>query len=256
MPWDPLQYEKFKEERFAPFEDLFSLIKVCDGISAVDLGCGTGELTRRLADRLPGSFVVGIDNSPQMLEKAYAQQRPGLNFALGDISNLNGRWDLVFSHAAIHWLDDHITLIPRLMTYVKPGGQLALQVPSNHRHPSHAMIIETAREEPFATALCGWVRRSPVLEIDCYAELLHSSGGIGITVFEKVYPHILADAGAIVEWTSGTTLVPYLERLPGELHAGFLDSYLEKLLNFWPHGPVFYTFRRILMAATRGGRPK
>ena len=127
-----------------------------------------------------------------------------------------------------------------------------MQVPSNHRHPSHTMIIETAREEPFATALAGWVRHSPVLEIDRYAELLHSSGGTEITVFEKVYPHILADADAIVEWTSGTTLVPYLERLPLELHDGFLDSYRLKLRNLWPQGPVFYTFRRILFAATRG----
>jgi len=252
MPWDPGQYDKFKEERFAPFEDLFALTKVRAGMSAVDLGCGTGDLTRRLADRLPGSSVTGIDNSPRMLEKALALQCTGLAFTLGDISALNGQWDLVFSHAAIHWLDNHAALIPRLMTHVNTGGRLAVQVPSNHRHPSHTLIVETAGEEPFRTALDGWVRQSPVLDIDRYAELLHASGGTEITVFEKVYPHLLDDAEAIVEWTSGTTLIPYLERLPVELHAGFLDSYRKKLLNIWPRGPVFYTFRRILMAATRG----
>lgn len=253
MPWDPVQYHKFKEERFAPFADLFALIKVRDGISAVDLGCGTGELTRRLADRLPGSSVLGIDNSPQMLEKARALERPGLTFAAGDISALTGRWDLVFSHAAIHWLDNHAEIIPRLLTRVKPGGQLAVQLPSNHRHPTHTLIMETAREEPFSTALAGWVRQSPVLEIDRYAELLHLCGGTEITVFEKVYPHLLANADAVAEWTSGTTLVPYLERLPQELHAGFLDRYRKKLHSIWPRGPVFYTFRRILMAATLAG---
>ena len=136
MPWDPVRYDKFKEERFATFEDLFALIKVRNGMSAVDLGCGIGELTRRLADRLPGSTVAGIDNSPGMLEKARAQQRPGLTFTAGDISALNGRWDLVFSHAAIHWLDNHAALIPRLMKHVNPGGQLAVQEPSNHKHPA------------------------------------------------------------------------------------------------------------------------
>jgi trans-aconitate 2-methyltransferase len=252
MPWDPNQYLKFREERSAPFADLVALIEFHEGMSVVDLGCGTGELTRRLADRLPGSSVVGIDSSPQMLEKALALERPGLNFAPGDISALTGQWDLVFSHAAIHWLDNHAELIPRLMFFVRPGGQLAVQLPSNHRHPAHILISETASEEPFATALAGWVRHSPVLEIDLYAELLHSSGGTEITVFEKVYPHLLADADALVEWTSGTTLVPYLERLHQELHAGFLDSYRKKLHAIWPRGPVFYTFRRILMAATRG----
>jgi trans-aconitate 2-methyltransferase len=186
-----------------------------------------------------------------MLEKALALQRPGLTFAAGDIAALTGRWNLVFSHAAIHWLDNHAALIPRLLTHVAPGGQLAVQVPSNHRHPSHTLIIDTAVEEPFATALAGWVRQSPVLEIDRYAKLLHLSGGTEITVFERVYPHLLADADALVEWTSGTTLVPYLERLPQELHAGFLDSYRKKLLNIWPRGPVYYTFRRIFMTATR-----
>jgi trans-aconitate 2-methyltransferase len=127
-----------------------------------------------------------------------------------------------------------------------------VHVPSNHRHPSHALIIETASEEPFRTALDGWFRQSPVLEIDRYAELLHLSGGIDITVIEKVYTHLLADADAIAEWTSGTTLIPYFERLPYELHDGFLKRYCEKLRNIWPQGPVFYTFRRILMAATRG----
>jgi trans-aconitate 2-methyltransferase len=138
------------------------------------------------------------------------------------------------------------------MTHVNHGGQLAVQLPSNHRHPTQTLIMETAREEPFATAFAGWVRLSPVLDIDRYAELLHISGGTEITVFEKVYTHLLADADALVEWTSGTTLVPYLERLPQKLHAGFLDKYLKKLQTLWPGGPVFYTFRRILMAATRG----
>jgi len=250
MPWDPGQYNKFQAERFAPFEDLFSLIRVREGMSVVDLGCGTGELTRRLADRLPGSSVVGIDSSLEMLEKAKEQARPWLTFAAGEIEKIDGRWDLVFSHAAIQWVDNHEKLIPRLMSLLTPGGQLAVQLPSNHRHPSMTMIVETAGEEPFRSELSGWVREPPVLEIDKYAELLHQSGGTEITVFEKVYGHIMDDADAIVEWTSGTALIPYFERLPGKLHPLFLDSYWEKLVRIWPHGPIYFTFRRIFMAAT------
>jgi trans-aconitate 2-methyltransferase len=250
MPWDPGQYNKFQAERFAPFEDLFALIRVREGMSVVDLGCGTGELTRRLADRLPGSSVVGIDSSPQMLETAKEHARPGLTFAEGEIENISGQWDLVFSHAAIQWVDNHNLLIPRLMSLLRPGGQLAVQLPSNHRHPSHSMIILTATEEPFRTALNGWVRVPPLLEIDRYVELLYRSGGTEITVFEKAYGHIMDDADAIVEWTSGTALIPYFERLPGELHPLFLNSYREKLATIWPHGPIYFTFRRIFMAAT------
>ena len=78
MPWDPEQYRKFQSERFAPFADLFDMIDVRPGLRVVDLGCGTGELTARLAEQLPGSDVLGIDASPQMLAQAQSLARPRL----------------------------------------------------------------------------------------------------------------------------------------------------------------------------------
>jgi trans-aconitate 2-methyltransferase len=253
MPWDPGQYERFRAERSLPFEDLFALIRVREGMSAVDLGCGDGGLTLRLSERLPESSVLGIDSSPEMLKRAKEKAGPGLSFAEGEIETVTGKWDLVFSNAAIQWVDDHQALIPRLMSLVRPGGQIALQLPSNHLHPSVAMILETAGEEPFRSALSGWVRHPPVLEIDRYAELLFIGGGAEITVFEKVYCHLMDDAGAIAEWTRGAALIPYLERLPVDLHTPFLDSYRDKLRGIWPGGPVFFTFRRIFMAADLTG---
>src|SRR5579859_2071520 len=126
VPWNPETYNKFQNERFAPFDDLMGLIKVRSGLKVIDLGCGAGELTRRLADALPGSDVVGIDNSAQMLERAKAQERPAqpsvaLRFEQRTIEEVEGQWDLVFSHAAIHWVSDHRSLIPRLLSLVKPG---------------------------------------------------------------------------------------------------------------------------------------
>lgn len=251
MPWDPDQYLKFKEERFAPFDDLADLVEARQGMSVLDLGCGNGELTRRLADRLPGCRVLGIDSSPQMLRNAEAFRRPGLDFALQEIGAVRGAWDLVFSNAALHWIDDQESMVSHVFSLMAPGGQLAVQVPSNHRHPSHAFIAETAAEEPFRTALQGWARHSPVLEIDAYARLLHQCGGARITAFEKVYCHHLPDADAVAEWTRGTTMVPYLDRLPVELKEPFMERYRRKLLDLWPRGEVFYTFRRTFFSATR-----
>ena len=89
MPWDPNQYHKFQEQRSAPFYDLLALVDVRPNLQVVDLGCGTGELTRQLADRLPGSKVTGLDSSPQMLEKAAAFTGPGLQFVQGDQAQLD-----------------------------------------------------------------------------------------------------------------------------------------------------------------------
>jgi trans-aconitate 2-methyltransferase len=251
MPWNPDRYQLFKKERFQPFDDLSRLIRQREGISVVDLGCGTGELTARLADNLPHSDVLGIDSSAEMLQRAAPYAREGLRFQLGSIDRVEGEWDLVFSHAAIHWIEDHPSLIERLYHLVRAGGQLAVQLPSNHTHPAHILIIELASEEPFRRALSGWTRRSPVLSIEDYAGLLYSAGAVEIVVFEKVYPHILESSDALADWTSSTTLVPYFERLPFELQEPFMQRYRARLRALWPDSPVFYGFKRILFAATR-----
>src|SRR5438876_674666 len=82
----------------APFEDLLAMIDLRDGMRVVDLGCGSGELTARLADALPDSDVVGIDSSEEMLGEAAKLARPGLRFEQGVIEEMSGEWDLVFSH--------------------------------------------------------------------------------------------------------------------------------------------------------------
>lgn len=253
MPWDPDQYLKFKQERFTPFEDLCALVTKRDGLSAIDLGCGTGELTKKLADSLPESTVVGIDSSEKMLEQSAAFAGERLSFLRGTVEEVNGSWDLVISNAVMQWIYDHSSLIPHLVGLVKPGGQLLVQVPSNERNPSHASIREVASEEPFKSALGGWVRISPVLEIDAYAAILHNAGIRKIIAFEKVYCHLLPDADAVSEWTRGTTLIPYLERLSPELQEQFLERYRSRLREYWPRGPVFYTFRRTFFGGERPG---
>jgi trans-aconitate 2-methyltransferase len=251
MPWNPERYNQFKAERSAPFEDLLQLIQIRPGLEVIDLGCGTGELTSRLAKLLPDSEVLGIDSSPDMLEKTQAFKAPNLSFQLRDIQEIEGAWDLIFSNAVIQWVEDHATLVPRLFSHLSPGGQLVVQLPSNHNHPAHRMIVETAAEQPFQSALSGWVRRPPVLPVEDYAELLFATGGQNLVVFEKVYPHVLENSDAVADWSAGTALLPYMERLEPALREPFMQRYRQKLHQHWPHSPVFYGFRRTLFAATR-----
>ena len=252
MPWDPKQYHKFQAERSAPFFDLLALVEVRPNLRVVDLGCGTGELTRQLADALPESDVTGIDTSSQMLDaaRAHSVSSPNLRFEKGDQAQLTGEWDLIFSNAALHWSENHQELIPRLYNKLAPGGQIAVQVPSNHNHISHQIYREVASEEPFRTALNSFQRYAPVLSIDEYARLLFASGAEDIVVFEKVYAHVLENADAVVEWISGTALVPYFERL-GEFKESFLDAIRDKMRAALPDTPVFYPFRRTFFSARK-----
>jgi len=231
MDWNPDQYHRFADERRQPFEDLWRLARVVPGLEVIDLGCGTGELTRELAGRLPGSRVLGLDSSEEMLRRARPLERPGLRFVHGRIEDLAGRFDLIFSNAALHWVDDHGELFPTLLEKLRPGGQLLVQVPSNHDHPAHRLAGTLAAEEPFRGA-----------------RVLHGAGAVEVELLEKVYLHQLADAEAVAEWTRGTTLLPYLGRL-GDLADAYLARYRERLAGLMPGRPVLFTFRRILMSA-------
>jgi trans-aconitate 2-methyltransferase len=249
MPWNPDLYHKFQAERSAPFFDLLALVEIRPNLKVVDLGCGTGELTRHLA-ALPGSQVTGIDSSTEMLEKTRGFATPNLHFEQGDQAQLRGDWDLIFSNAALQWSEQHKHLIPRLYERLNPGGQIAVQIPSNHNHISHQLYRETADEEPFKSVLNGFQRHAPVLSIDEYARLFFKCGAENVIVFEKVYPHVLEDADAVVEWISGTALVPYFERL-GQHKEEFLQVLREKMHAALPESPVFYPFRRTLFSARK-----
>jgi len=250
MPWNPDQYHKFQAQRAAPFYDLLALVEVRPNLKVVDLGCGTGELTRQLADKLPNSKVTGLDSSAQMLGKAASFSTPSLVFEQGDQSQLTGEWDLIFSNAALQWTENHAELIPYLYNKLTPGGQIAVQIPSNHNHISHQIYRETASEETFKSILNGFQRYAPVLSIDDYARLFFTCGAEDITVFEKIYPHVLEDSDAVVEWISGTALVPYFERL-GEHKDEFVQAIRKRMKTAMPNSPVFYPFRRTLFSARK-----
>jgi trans-aconitate 2-methyltransferase len=247
--WDPGQYRRFSAERAAPFFDLLALVRPVPGGRVVDLGCGPGELTAELHRRLEASETVGLDSSPAMLERAAAVAGDGLRFELGDIAEFaEDGWDVVFSNAALHWLPDHEPLFRRLVTALRPGGQLAVQMPANHDHPSHVVAAELAGEEPFRSALGGYRRTSPVQPPEWYADLLDRLGLADQHVRLQVYLHHLAARDEVVEWVKGTLLTDYEARMPAALFERFMVAYRERLLPRLDDGrPYRYPFKRLLL---------
>ncbi len=147
--WDPEQYRRFAAERAQPFWDLIELVATEPPIDrAVDLGCGAGDLTAALAERVGIAEMIGIDNSEAMLERAAEHRRPGLSFERGDIGGWGepGGFDLVVANASLHWVPDHPAVLGRWGSSLRPGGQLAVQVPANADHPSHLAAAEVASE--------------------------------------------------------------------------------------------------------------
>ena len=146
--WNPEQYNKFKGQRAKPFYDLKSLIERKPINQAVDLGCGTGELTRILFDDLKPEKMHGLDSSAEMLLESEKFKTPGLSFLSADITKYEPteKLDLIFSSAALQWVPHHELLFPKFLSWVSSGGQVAIQLPVNFEHPSHVVAAQVARK--------------------------------------------------------------------------------------------------------------
>jgi trans-aconitate 2-methyltransferase len=191
-----------------------------------------------------------------MLEQSAAFAGDGLRFRADDIADFaaedSGRYDLIFSNAALHWVPDHESLLRRLAGMLTEGGQLAVQVPANDDHLSHTTAVAVAGDAPFQEALGGHVRRSPVLAPERYAELLHELGFREQHVRLQVYAHQLESRDAVVDWVKGTTLTDYERRMPPELWPRFLERYRERLLPQLDDArPYLYPFKRMLFWGAR-----
>lgn len=253
-PWNPAQYKRFANERIRPFLDLLAMVTPVPGGRVVDLGCGTGELTRLLHDRTGAAETVGVDSSETMLAKSGEFAGRGLSFELADIATYRppAPFDVVFSNAALQWVPDHPALIPALARLVRAGGQFAFQVPANDDHTSHVTARDVAAEEPFRSALGGYERSWPVMPPEWYAEQLDAMGFSSLNVRLQVYGHHLPSSADVVEWVRGTYLTDYARRMPSHLYEQYLVRYRHVLLErIGERRPYFYAYKRILVHAVR-----
>jgi trans-aconitate 2-methyltransferase len=250
--WDPHQYNRFAAEREQPFWDLARLLEPVASPTVVDLGCGDGRLTASLGDVLDAASTVGVDSSPAMMAAAAAYVTDRVRFEVGDI----GGWeqgascDVVFANASLQWVPDHPAVLGRWARSLRPGGQLAVQVPANADHPAHLVAAELAGQ---------WLDDPPpdpvernVLPPEAYAELLDELGFGDQHVRLQVYVHHLASTAAVVEWVKGTTLTRFKEPLGVDQWPRFVDAYRQRLLAvLGDRSPYLYTFKRILMWGRR-----
>jgi trans-aconitate 2-methyltransferase len=256
MTWDPDQYARFSGERSRPFFDLLAQVRKERVGAAVDLGCGPGELTRALAERWPEAEVLGVDSSPEMLARAEQWSLPGrLGWQRADI----GSWrsdrplDLVFSNAALQWVEGHDALLPALVGMLAPGGVLAVQMPHNLDQPSHRTVAEVARRPRWRDRLEGvGLREGAVKPLAWYAALLRGLG-LAVDAWETTYLHILSGEDAVLEWLKGTGLRPALGRLSPEEAAEFLAEVGAGLRAAYPKtgANTFFPFPRLFFVAAR-----
>jgi trans-aconitate 2-methyltransferase len=250
---DPDQYARFADQRSRPFFTLLERIPEDLGPRRiVDLGCGSGELTQVIAQRWPAAKVLGLDNSPQMLTRALESEvSSNLNFIPGDIKDYSQPADMIFSNAALQWVDGHAELFPRLAGLINPGGIFAVQMPYSHVQRSHELIEETVRTGPWAAKLTDW-HRFRVQPLEWYVELMLGLG-FEVDAWETTYHFVLKGENPIFEWVKGTSLQPILTVLDDVESAEFISAYSTKLRDAYRQTPsgTIYPFNRIFFVARR-----
>jgi trans-aconitate 2-methyltransferase len=252
--WNPEQYEKFKNQRSLPFFDLMKMVEPRSGARVIDLGCGTGELTAELHKYMGAAESVGMDSSDEMLKKASAFTVEGIRFEIGHIDTWSAKaeYDLVFSNAALQWVGDHTDLFRRLRESLREGGQLAVQMPMNHDHPTHVIATAMSREEPWISKLKGqaYDKFKALKSVEDYASMLFRLGFKEQNVLLKVYPQVMESRDSVVEWVRGSMLTYFEARLTPDDFRRFVAEFKKRLFEVLPDDqPFFYPFKRVLMWA-------
>lgn len=254
--WDPDIYALYKVYRERPALDLLTAVPRDLSPSEIwDLGCGLGEQAALLSLRHPEAVVHGVDSSPDMLERARGLGAR-VDWVLGDIASFDPPLppDLIFTNAALQWVDDHAALFPRLAASLAPRGVLACQMPVVSDMAWRETLAEVAASGPWAERLRAAERVRPTHDArDYYGWLAEICPEVDI--WTTTYLHALHGQDPIVDWTMGTTLRPILDALtdPGE-KADFLEAWRERLAKDYPRRPdgvTLFPFPRLFIVARK-----
>lgn len=234
--WDSSAYHRLSAPQFSWGVQVLERLRLGGGETVMDAGCGTGRLTKRLLERLPGGRVVAVDLSRNMLEEARSHLWPRfhrqVNFVRSDLARLPFKesFDGVFSTAAFHWVTDHTRLFESLYLSLKPGGWLVAQCGGG---PNIARLLRRASvlmaTEPYATHFSGWKDSKEFADAETTAERLRVAGFVDIHTSLEPAPTALADADEFHEFVASVNLRAHLARLPkGSLRTGFVDVLTEQ----------------------------
>ena len=250
--WNPTQYLAFSNQRQRPALDLLTRIPIETPGIIYDLGCGPGTTTVLIKKRWPDAQLTGVDSSREMLDTARTVDKE-ITWQVGDLNEWQPSepCDLLFSNAALHWLDDHEVLFPRLLKGLRPGGVLAVQMPRNFSAPTHTAISDTVRSGHWRPRLEPYLREKPVYDPSVYYDILKNHTA-SVDMWETTYFHLLEGEDPVVEWTKGSILRPLLSLLDKADIEVFLEDYRGRVSEAYPRGQDGKTvmpFKRLFFVA-------
>ena len=201
----------------------------------LDVGCGDGKVTAEIARALPRGSATGIDASPPMI--AYAREKfPSLDFRVMDARHIQfpRAFDLVFSNAALHWVDDHPAFLQGAAAALRPGGRLAVSCGGRGNGQEMVITLHTVmRRKRWRDWFRGMARPYFFHTPAEYRTWLDRAGfhttRVTLTPRDAVYE---GEAG-LAAWLR-TAWLPYTQRVPESERAEFIAAVTERHLAIHP----------------------
>ena len=252
MEWQPPIYHSFINERTQPAIDLVARVSGTPHY-IVDMGCGSGNSTTVLCRRWPNAHVVGIDQSEAMLRHVDPKACHA-HFIHSDMDQYipPQPLDLVFSNAALHWVDHPLDTLQRWSNWLSSNGQLAVQFPLNFQSPAHLWVHDTLRELGLPSVrVLGQYLPDP----DKIWDTLAHDGYRTLMVWDTTYFHRMASPDEVVTWMEGAGLRPVKARLTDDEWALFLSHYRRHIHESYPahsEGGVVFPFTRRFIHGSKG----
>ncbi len=195
-------------------DDVLRPLPLRPGARVLDLGCGVGDLTARVADVVLAQgegLVVGVDLSPSNVEVGRVRWgRPGLQLRVGALQHLaqvvpETGFDAVMSVATLHWVpaDDHPALLAAVRERLAPGGTLRIDMGGQGQIAAARAVLEPLLLADGAEA--PWCFPDPT----SYAGLL-AAAGLAVQRCRLVHQRrAMPDAAALEGWLRSQVLPAY-----------------------------------------------
>ena len=223
--WDAAAYDRVSGPQAAWAEGVLERLSLRGDETVLDAGCGSGNVTQLLLDRLPRGHVVAVDSSESMVEHARGALDPERTTVFqADLAEveLDEQVDAAFSNAVFHWIPDHEALFEHLHAALRPGGRLVAQCGGKGNVARfHAAAREVGASEPYAPHLADWAGPWNFASAEETAERLERAGFTEIETWLEPYPVTPEDPPAFVR---AVCLGPHLERLPEDLRDDFVHA--------------------------------
>lgn len=211
----------------------------------LDIGCGTGTLTVKLAGL--GSYVLGIDSSETMIAQARAQY-PEIDFQVGNALNLpfENQWDVVFSNAVFHWIEDHDTLLKNIRKALKSKGILICEFGA----AGNISTIETAFAEALKSYGYIYTARFNFPTAKHFGELLTANGFVIDKIYEKERPTPLNDGRKGLSNWMEQFFASELKSMPDDVKASVFQQVEEAVkIDLWDGTQWIADYRRLRAVA-------